>query len=114
MISIRMSILFLYIHLFSGDRIFRMACYVMLMVNMLWFVGDMCVIWLLCQPAASNWDSSIKANCGNLPAAYFAVHVTNLVVDLLIAGLPAQVLWRLQMPTRKKVGIMVMLALVAL
>lgn len=86
----------------------------MLVVNMLWFVGDMCVIWLICQPAASNWDSSIKAKCGNLKTAYFAVHVTNLVVDLLIPGFPAQVLWCLQMPIRKKVGIMVMLALVAL
>lgn len=81
---------------------------------MLWFVGDMCVIWLICQPAASNWDTSINAHCGNLPAAYLAVHVSNLVVDLLVASLPAQVLWRLQMPIGKKIGIMFMLALVAL
>lgn len=114
MTSVRMSILFLYLRLFNKNRGFRIACYVLLVVNTLWFVGEMCVVWLICQPAASNWDSSIKGYCGNLSAAYIAVHVSNLMVDLLVAGLPVQVLWRLQMPTGKKLGVMAMFALVAL
>jgi hypothetical protein len=109
-----MSILLLYIHLFSQDKKFRMACYVVMVVNTLWFVGEMCVVWLICQPAASNWDSSIEKHCGNISAAYLAVHISNLIVDLLVAGLPAQVLWRLQMPMARKLGIMAMFALVAL
>lgn len=112
--SIRTSIIFLYLRLFYGDAKFRTACYVMLVVNMLWSVGYICVTWLICLPAASNWDASIKAHCGNLKAAYLVVHVSDLLVDLLVAALPAKVLWRLQMPTGKKIGIMVMLALAAL
>lgn len=114
MTSVRMSILFLYIRLFEKDRNFRITCYVMLVVNILWFIGEMCVVWLVCQPVAGYWDSSIEAHCGNLSAAYLAVHASNLMVDLLVAGLPVQVLWRLQMPTGKKLGIMAMFALVAL
>lgn len=91
-----------------------MACYAIMVVNILWFVGDMCVVWLLCLPAASNWDSSIEGHCGNVAAAYLTVHVSSLMVDLLVVGLPVQVLWRLKMPMARKFGIMVMFALVAL
>ncbi|KAG8167237.1 hypothetical protein KVR01_002926 [Diaporthe batatas] len=114
MASIRTSIVLLYIHLFSTDNRFCIACYTILAINGLWFIADMCVVWLICLPAKSYWESSIQPHCGNISAAYLAIHVSNLFVDVLVAALPAQVLWHLQMPVTRKLGIMAMFALVAL
>lgn len=91
-----------------------MAFYSVLIINTPWFVGDMCVVWLICQPAKGYWDSSIEPHCGNISAAYLAIHVSNLMVDVLIAALPARVLWHLQMPVARKLRIMAMFAIVAL
>lgn len=114
MTAIRCSILFLYTHIFSSSRKFRFVCYAMMCACVLWAIGDILTVTLLCRPIAFNWDKTVGGSCGNINAAYLAVHSFNFVIDAGIAVLPIPVLWGLQMPTANKIGITIMFALGAL
>ncbi|KJZ72357.1 hypothetical protein HIM_08283 [Hirsutella minnesotensis 3608] len=114
MTCIRLSILRLYISLFSINKVFRTACYIMMTVCLLWAAGEVLVVFLLCRPFAYNWDKAINGSCGNLNAAYLIVHGSNFVIDSSIALLPTPVLWRLKIPRVEKLAIMLMFALGAL
>jgi hypothetical protein len=114
MTSVRLSILSLYIQLFSNNKRTRAACYVLMATCLLWAIGEILVVFILCQPFAFNWDKTIAGKCGNLNAAYLTVHASNFVIDSSIALLPTPVLWGLKLPTAKKLGVMLMFALGAL
>ncbi|ROW15063.1 hypothetical protein VPNG_03453 [Cytospora leucostoma] len=114
MTATRLSILSLYVHVFIERNTFRMYCYTMMAVTMLWCIGELLTVFLICRPLAYNWDSSIDATCGNTIGGYLSVHIFNFVIDLTIALLPAPVLWKLHMPQGKKFGLTIIFALGAL
>ena len=83
----------------------------MVLLAFFW-LANMLVIFLICRPLALGWNINIKnGHCGNQTAAYIAVHSINTVIDISLAVLPMPVLWRLQMPTRRKVELSVMFSL---
>ncbi|KAM7183449.1 hypothetical protein V8F20_012617 [Naviculisporaceae sp. PSN 640] len=111
--AVRLSMVHLYLYLFSTKKTFQIACYIMLAICYAWAVAEVLVVFLFCRPIEANWDPAAAAtgSCGNLEAAYISVHAANFAVDLSIALLPTFVLWELKMRTAKKVGIMLMFAL---
>ena len=62
-----------------------------------------------CRPIAKAWDASISTGtCINRPAVYYATAIVNIVTDLAILGIPIPVVWKLQMPTQQKIGLILM------
>jgi hypothetical protein len=109
---IRLSILNLYTHVFNLHKRFKKGCCFVMIWVVLWFIGDMIAAFLVCRPVAFNWDQSIPGgHCGNAEAAYIAMHTSNILIDVCIALLPASLLWKLQMKTSKKLGIIAMFSL---
>lgn len=106
-----MSIINLYTHIFSSNDKLRIACRVMTAICLLWTTGEVLVVFLLCRPFAFNWDKTIPGKCGNLNVAYLLVHSSNFVVDSTIALMPLPVLYKLSMPLRRKIGVMLMFGL---
>lgn len=50
-----------------------------------------------------NWDQTTPGGkCGNQPMYYMALGVINILVEVTMLGLPFPVLYKLQMPLRKK------------
>lgn len=82
--------------------------------SLLWLVGELLLVFLICRPLSSNWEPSIEATCGNQLGGYISVHCFNVAIDFCIALLPAPVLWRLQMPKARKVGVILMFAVGAM
>ncbi|GAB7336585.1 hypothetical protein MBLNU13_g09847t3 [Cladosporium sp. NU13] len=81
---------------------------------MLSFVGNFLTVFLQCRPLRLVWDGSVDGHC--LPAAHlkFAAYFNSSVsvlTDLLFALLPGPFLWRVQMNTRTKVVVTVILSL---
>lgn len=111
MTSVRLSILSLYVSLFSRSTVFRITCYVMMTICFLWTIAEMLVVCLICQPFEYNWDKTIAGSCGNLNDAYLTVHGSNFAIDSSVALLPTPVLWGLKMPTARKLGIILMFAM---
>lgn len=85
-----------------------------MIVTLLWLIGVLLVVFLICRPLASIWDGAIKATCGNDVGGYISVHCFNVAIDLCLALLPVPVVWRLQLPRARKIVVTLMFALGAM
>ena len=75
------------------------------------FIGQILTAVLICRPVALQWDKGIDGKCGKVVGQEIALAVVNMVIDAIIVALPMPVVWHLQMPVKKKVGISSMFAL---
>lgn len=101
---IRASVIFLYIYIFC-IKPFRMACYVVLTINLAYFTATVLACCLICRPFAFNWDQSLHGTCGDQKSLDLFIGVFNLLMDIVTVALPMPVLWGLQMPIGRKVAI---------
>ncbi len=71
--------------------------------------------FLLCKPIAYSWDKTIPGGyCTNENLAYLIAGITNLVVDTIVVILPMPMLWGLQVPLSRKLGVAGMFSLGAM
>jgi hypothetical protein len=69
------------------------------------FIGVFLQSFLLCRPLNYFWNKTVDGTCGDQNAAYLSIAVIELVNDFVIVILPMPVLWKLQMPAKKKMAI---------
>ncbi|KAL8925885.1 MAG: hypothetical protein Q9172_002038 [Xanthocarpia lactea] len=76
-------------------------------------MGFVAVFWLgftlhgilICRPLAFRWDRTLHGHCGNSVVHEIAWSPVNLLADALVVILPLPVVWKLHLPTKKKVRI---------
>ena len=102
--AFRVSILFLYIELFPNRKFFWSAVATQALVIAYW-IACILTICLLCRPINFNWNKTIQGTCGNVKATELASAGFNMFVDILVVCLPLPMVWRLQMPLNKKIGV---------
>lgn len=71
----------------------------------LYWLSSVLTIALLCRPVAYNWNRSIPGTCGNVLKIEYASAGFNMGIDLGVVLLPLPIVWRLQMSSRKKIGV---------
>ncbi|KAF2834965.1 hypothetical protein M501DRAFT_983237 [Patellaria atrata CBS 101060] len=109
--SVRLSILHLYLTIFPS-RVFRNACYTVMIVCISFFISVFLITFLMCRPVQFNWDRTIPGGtCGNRMAGYNATSATNLVIDFLVVTMPTPLLCGLHLPITKKIPIIIMFSL---
>lgn len=101
---VRASIIVLYIRLFP-TRLFRMFCYLVILINVCFFVGIALADCLICQPASYRWDQFTggKGSCGDEKSLDLFISIFNLFLDVAAVVLPMPVLWGLNTAVGKKV-----------
>ncbi|KAI0539636.1 hypothetical protein GGR58DRAFT_499870 [Xylaria digitata] len=107
---VRLSILSLYTILFPNRR-FRYICYGAVAISVGFFIVVFLEAFLLCTPVEFNWDKSIPGGVCNQSTAFFVSGILNLIIDAFIVVLPMPMLFKLQLPLFKKLGIVVMFSL---
>ncbi|KAJ2989205.1 hypothetical protein NUW58_g3589 [Xylaria curta] len=91
---------------------FFWLCQALLWVNLLFYTSMFVVGNTSCKPYAKLWDHTLPGTCANYNAFVFvSTAAYNFVSDLLILLLPQRIIWRLQLPTTKKVGLAVVFAI---
>lgn len=65
----------------------------------------------LCRPFSKIWLPEEAGRCGSLPKVVVATAACNLLLDAAIAALPVPIIWRLQMPLRRKISVSALLSL---
>lgn len=102
---VKLSVLMLYARIFGTVRGYRIA---------FWIVGFVVVAWCIamnfanlfgCVPIHKSWDISVPGHCVSIKAHLFGGAILNILTDLALLLLPMPGLWRLQMSTRRKVGV---------
>ncbi|KAI0389464.1 hypothetical protein F5Y17DRAFT_448888 [Xylariaceae sp. FL0594] len=100
---LKFSILFFYVSIFTMPKI-RTAVFVIIGLTAALIVVVIFESFLLCRPFEFTWNKTIAGGvCGSSKDAYLAIGITNLIIDLCVVAVPMPVVWKLQMPTRKKV-----------
>ncbi|KAI6083235.1 hypothetical protein F4821DRAFT_245226 [Hypoxylon rubiginosum] len=108
---VKLSVLFFYIAIFTMPMI-RKAVFTVITLIIALVVAVLVETFFLCRPFEFMWDKTVAGGvCGNIKDAYLSTAIVNLVIDLAVVFLPMPVLWKLQMPTGKKVAVSAILGL---
>ncbi len=91
-------------HLFP-TRQFRLVCFGVLALNIIFFFSTILADCLICRPISSKWDFSVKGSCGNQKPLDLYIAIMNLIQDVIVLILPMPILWRLQMAVKKKMSL---------
>ncbi|RMY08643.1 hypothetical protein D0866_14733, partial [Hortaea werneckii] len=103
------SILIQYLRIFP-QKGFRVACYVMLAVCLIYASWCFWNALFFCSPVKAFWDPSLvaagKGTCFSREAVWFANAGINIVTDCIIAALPIPMLNKLNISKRQKIALM--------
>lgn len=103
-IFMRLSILLLYLTIFPNQR-FRWFAYGLGSFIILFPSISMLYLFGFCIPIEKNWAPLTPGNCGNTLAVELVSGAVNLVLDMVLIAMPMPFIWRLQMPTQRKIAV---------
>ncbi|KAI4177281.1 MAG: hypothetical protein LQ348_005849 [Seirophora lacunosa] len=109
---LKLSILYFYLRIFSVRK-FTVWVKIIGAVCVAWWIAFLVAQFLICRPLECFWDKS-NPDCKCINAKHVAYYITSppdILTNLAILILPIPWLWSLQMQTRKKVAIMLILLL---
>lgn len=96
----------LYLRIFSARRTFRRILLVSIALIVVLATTLLLLQVLQCIPLDAIWTFQIESSrCLDIPLLQFVTTVANAITDLYILLLPLPILWRLQLPLRKKIGV---------
>ena len=101
---LKTSMCLLYIEIFRLKS-FRIAAYIVIAVSNAFAATVVLATTFICSPIPFSWDPTITGTCGNRNALWLAIGVLNIVTDVLVLALPMPMLWRLQIPQKKKIAL---------
>jgi len=89
----------------TAHYVIQKTCYILLVVNALYY--SFCVIasTASCRPYKRIWDKTIPGKCINSLILTMASAGVNVLLDVAILALPQNLIWRLQMGMKRKIGI---------
>ena len=103
--STKLSLGLFYLRISPFKNGFRIAVYtVMLISGLNSFLNAMGFTWV-CQPIHKYWDNSIvTGRCINYDEYFLATACVNAAADLTLLVLPIFILYKLQLPLRRKIS----------
>ncbi len=103
----KLSILLLYLRIFvpSGKPKIYYAIHFVIWFNLLFYLANIPIEIWPCIPREKLWSPSLPGHCINDDLVFVSGGIINVVSDFAILLLPIMSIWRLQMPTRRKVGV---------
>ncbi|KAL8897720.1 MAG: hypothetical protein Q9207_007072 [Kuettlingeria erythrocarpa] len=109
----KLSILIFYHRLFGVNVAFRRAVFAVSAIVVGYCLSLALATIFQCTPPAAVWDLKLRMqtnNCISLIKIEIAIGGFNIPTDIIILLLPAPMLWKLQMPWSRKLGLMAILA----
>lgn len=115
------SIIFFYRRIFRG-HIFNVITYLLLVFIILWGAAMFLSNLLTCRPISGSWEAftaaptegARKAKCFNPVPKFYVSAICDLVADIIIFIIPQPMIWKLQMPKSRKIGVSAIFVLGAL
>lgn len=89
----------------------KATCYSILVVNSLFYSSGVIASALSCRPYVRIWDRRVPGTCINTMILDMASSAFNVISDVAILALPQNIIWRLQMTTRRKIGLSLIFAI---
>ena len=104
----KMSVLLLYVRLFTPTRKLRALIYFGILWTILINFTSIIVVAALCAPRQHESLSSLSSiqRCGQLQAWAVVQGSLNVILDFYILYLPVPVVWNLKMTQKRKLGVL--------
>jgi hypothetical protein len=97
---------------FEVSRRFRIALYYVQGFTVAWFLTTTIATIFQCVPISYFWDRSQPGSCGIGPLTFpFIISIFNAVSDFVVVALPIPMVWKLDLPRGRKIGICVIFLL---
>ena len=105
--SAKLSILCLYKRIFWPNPRFNISVNVLIAVASTWWAACFILGILRCLPVAAAWNPALaaKATCYSLETAFLATELINCITEVLMIVLPINMIRKLHLPLRRKIGI---------
>lgn len=100
--TIKFSILWSYKRIFEPIRWFRIACYLLITLTAMWFIGVFFSVLFQCTPVDKAWKPLKPGHCIDFVPFLWGNSVSNNILDYLILLLPVVPVWQLQMGKSQK------------
>lgn len=96
----------LYIRLFGILRWLRYTCYAGLAISFLFYWVQIPLAGVYCTPRHGGpWDLAVAERCSTLAVMGPVLGAVGLAADLIILIIPLPIIYGLNMPTPKKIGL---------
>ncbi|KAI1801822.1 hypothetical protein F4811DRAFT_573640 [Daldinia bambusicola] len=105
---IKLSILFLWKRIFGPTRYFVVFCWIMIGIISAWSLSFFFATVFQCGTQWTwNWApiGIFLTQCTNTLNMLTVFTATDLLTDFIIMLMPAPIIWKLHMPTKKKIGV---------
>ncbi|KAH7081547.1 hypothetical protein BKA63DRAFT_530547 [Paraphoma chrysanthemicola] len=106
----KISVLLMYLAIFPMPSMLLWCQWVALFIT-LWCVANIFVGIFICRPIRRNWDFTVQGSCGSQRDWYFSMGVINILTDVVLIGLPMPYLYKIRLPTPKKILAMGLLSI---
>ncbi|KAF1831501.1 hypothetical protein BDW02DRAFT_454480, partial [Decorospora gaudefroyi] len=106
-VTCKMAVLWMYIHIFPPSRA-RIAIWITMGCSAAFAVTFIPIFMTACNPPSAAWalDPMVMiAHCHPIQRQEFASVSVNMALDLAVVLIPLPVVWKLQMPTVKKLQV---------
>lgn len=104
-ILVKVSIAIFLLRLITASRGQQAAIIIPVVLMAIIVCISICMLWFACRPLSFSWDLTIADGVCN-EEEEFVVGIVGclsiILVELLYAGFPWYLIWRLQMPKREK------------
>ncbi|PYH93116.1 hypothetical protein BO71DRAFT_328363 [Aspergillus ellipticus CBS 707.79] len=101
-VGCKLSILALYSTLFQASRLMRILIWLSTALVTAYFIVFLCLFLTQCQPLSHYWNPTSPGSCRFFKTEELLLTGFNILIDTLIALLPAPTIWTLQMSIRNK------------
>jgi hypothetical protein len=108
----KLAVLRFYLFVFPNNKTFKKAVWVVFVSTVLYGVVLIPVFIGACNPVSASWDPlQHEAKCWPWMYHSLAALSLNVLLDVTIVAMPLPVVWGVQMPTKKKIGVSAMFSL---
>ncbi len=108
---IKASILLEWTHMLVPNRsqhlFFYWACHITISINALFYLSIIVAMNFTCIPRDKIWRRWLPGKCFNIENFNISLTSFDLIFNVLILLLPHQVIWRLSLSTKQKLGVSV-------
>ena len=102
----KLSLFALYLRLFHPAYWTRILIYFGILITFVFYTAITVAEGVLCIPrSGESWAKATSTRCHQDVYVGFYLGLFNVVSNFYILILPIPVIWQLQMPTRKKIGV---------
>ncbi|KAL8829587.1 MAG: hypothetical protein Q9191_001938 [Dirinaria sp. TL-2023a] len=101
----KLTIVLLLLRIFGVDNRFRLAAWILIIFWTLYLIIGQFLLIFHCSPTNKSWDPLLPGHCLNITRLGIASGYVYIIYDFFFILLPVPMVWRLQLATKLKLGV---------